>query len=134
MCILQWFFSGLHRGCGGWHEDPVCPLCRAVLPAVPLSAPRNIDSCPFTPNRLADEIIQQYLNELASVPALPDQDGSTIDQNTAKGKGKGKSFPHLKKGRVAQPEDEVVAWREGGSARRDWLERERCILFVSTLR
>ncbi|PSR75472.1 hypothetical protein PHLCEN_2v9109, partial [Hermanssonia centrifuga] len=63
---------------------------------------------------LADEIIQQYLNELASVPALPDEDGSTIDQNTSKGKGKGKSLP----------EDEVMSWREGGSARRDWLERE----------
>ncbi|PSS36943.1 hypothetical protein PHLCEN_2v1219 [Hermanssonia centrifuga] len=110
MCILQWFFSGLHRGCGGWHEDPMCPLCRAVLPV-----PGNIESCPFTPNRLADEIIQQYLNELASVPALPDEDGSIIDQNTSKGKGKGKSLP----------EYEIVPWREGGSARRDWLERER---------
>ncbi|KAF9218181.1 hypothetical protein BS17DRAFT_722083, partial [Gyrodon lividus] len=96
-CILKWFFSRLHRGCGGWHEAVDCPMCRSPLPYTPDQTPRPDFSFPFTPNRTADIAIRGSINsifhDLASV--------------TVTGL------------------NPLSDWNEDGHIRQEWFKRER---------
>lgn len=98
-CILKWFFSRMHKGCGGWHEAVDCPLCRSPLPHTPDRTPRSNSSFPFTPNRIAEIAIRGLMNtishELASASVLA-------------------SHP-------------LSDWSEGGHGKQEWSKRERCV-------
>lgn len=98
-CILKWFFSRLHKGCGGWHEAVDCPLCRSALPHTPERTPRSTSCFPFTPNRTAETAIRGLINtishELTSTSTLA-------------------SHP-------------LSDWEEGGYSKREWSKRERCV-------
>ncbi|GBE86659.1 hypothetical protein BKA93DRAFT_769336 [Sparassis latifolia] len=107
VCILKWFFSHLHYECGSWHEILECPLCRTSLP-MPRDGLRSIFSCPFSPNRMADKLLTDFVDVLhKSGPAV------------------GTSASAKKKQKAAETGDPTAAWHEGGSARAEWEERER---------
>lgn len=99
-CILKWFFSRLHKGCGGWHEAVDCPLCRTALPHTPERTPRSASCFPFTPNRTADIAIRGLINtishELASASAV-----------------------------ASSP---LSDWNEDGHSKQEWSRRERYVI------
>ncbi|KAI6042054.1 hypothetical protein EDC04DRAFT_2564826, partial [Pisolithus marmoratus] len=96
-CILKWYFSRLHRGCGDWHDMVQCPICRCTL-ATPDSQPRTQYTFPFIPNRTLDSAIQGLIKSLAG-----DLD---IKCSTS-------------------ASDALSTWSEGGHARQDWSKRDR---------
>ncbi|KIY53356.1 hypothetical protein FISHEDRAFT_19104, partial [Fistulina hepatica ATCC 64428] len=55
-CLLKWFFSRLHKGCGNWHESVDCPICRQMVVITPDRVPRMDITFPFVPNRLGDTV------------------------------------------------------------------------------
>jgi len=96
-CILKWFFSRLHKGCGGWHEAVDCPLCRSALPHTPERTPRSTSCFPFTPNRTADFAIRGLINTISHELV----GASTVDSNP------------------------LSDWNEGGHSKQEWSKRER---------
>ncbi|KAF9240698.1 hypothetical protein BU15DRAFT_45688 [Melanogaster broomeanus] len=96
-CILKWFFSRLHRGCGGWHEAVDCPLCRSALPYTPDKTPRAEFSFPFTPNRTADIAIRGLINTIFHDPESV----------------------------AAAVPNPLSDWSEDGHTRQEWFKRER---------
>ncbi|KIJ65615.1 hypothetical protein HYDPIDRAFT_130946 [Hydnomerulius pinastri MD-312] len=95
-CILKWFFSRLHRGCGGWHESVDCPMCRSTLPYTPDQTPRPDFSFPFIPNRSADMAVQGLIKSMS-------QDLANVTAATSN-----------------LPTD----WNEDGHAKQEWSKRE----------
>lgn len=98
-CILKWFFSRLHKGCGGWHEAVDCPLCRTALPHTPERTPRYNSSFPFTPNRTADTAIRGMINAIAHELDA----ASSVVPNS------------------------LFEWHEDGLAKQEWSKRERYV-------
>ncbi|TCD69640.1 hypothetical protein EIP91_006865 [Steccherinum ochraceum] len=113
VCIAGWFFSKFHNECRGWHAQVECPLCRAGIRTPNTSvSPRTADSCPFSPNHVAEAALQLIVDSLASRFAR--------EQPVVSGKGKRK--------RAAMDVDEsdpAFEWRDGGTAREEWLVRSR---------
>jgi hypothetical protein len=107
LCILRWFFSRIHKPCGGWHESVDCPICRSLLVITPDRPPRSTVTFPFTPNRTVDKLLQDLIAKLAR-PPLPDKNivKSEFDPTST----------------LITPLD---AWREGGNIKADWLRRDR---------
>ncbi|KAF8555988.1 hypothetical protein OG21DRAFT_1409967 [Imleria badia] len=95
-CILKWFFSRLHKGCGGWHEAVDCPLCRSALPHTPERTPRSTSCFPFTPNRTADMAIRGLINTISHELT----DASTL---------------------ASSP---LSDWNEDGHSKQEWSKRE----------
>ncbi|KAI0792178.1 hypothetical protein C8Q75DRAFT_754723 [Abortiporus biennis] len=108
-CILRWFFTHLHGECGDWHVVLECPLCRTKLPVTQNEIPRSIITCPFSLNRLADNVLQGHVNLLTAQVEE--------DQSKTKPKGRG-SKKH------AQDTD-ILGWCTGGKHRLEWEERDR---------
>ncbi|KAI0954824.1 hypothetical protein AcW1_006599 [Taiwanofungus camphoratus] len=108
ICILKWFFSHLHYECGGWHEVLECPLCRSSLPFPQDNVPRQLYTCPFTPNRLGDKMLTDLVDSM--------RDSGPEIAGSSKGK---------KKQKAVGGSSVTAAWCEGGSARLEWQGRER---------
>ncbi|KAM5532792.1 hypothetical protein V8D89_013511 [Ganoderma adspersum] len=99
LCLLQWCFAAVHRGCGYWHESLECPLCRAELPCTPDTTPRQMCTFPFVPSRLADSTIKMLLGVL-KVAVDTDASGSS------------------------RVDERVTAWGQNGNAKVEWETRE----------
>ncbi|CCM00586.1 uncharacterized protein FIBRA_02622 [Fibroporia radiculosa] len=110
LCIMKWFFSHIHEDCGSWHDVLECPLCRAVLPTPTPDPPRRAETCPFTPNRLADKVITDLIDGLRTTGR------ETISASESKGKSKAKAGDSTL---------DSAVWNEGGSAQMEWQERDR---------
>lgn len=116
LCLLQWYFSCLH-GCGGWHEQVECPICRSPSQIAHGLLPRSIFSCPFIPNRLVGNQIDDSVAKLSAMGAL----ASRAMNITIGGSNK-------KKRKVSEIEEEkispiVMDWAENGSSKQDWTKR-----------
>lgn len=98
-CILKWFFSRLHKGCGGWHDAVDCPLCRSALPHTPERTPRSSSSFPFIPNRTADIAIRGLMNTISHEL----DNASTAASNS------------------------LSDWDEDGHSKQEWSKRERYV-------
>lgn len=123
MCLLKWFFTHFHRACGQWHEQLECPLCRAPLPKTPAYVPRPQSTCPFTPNRLADDVIHSFVRLLEKTLQSPHEQLSA--PRKSKGKDKEKNAAPAPEPPILYDEDEEMAgWRRGGSLRADWDDRD----------
>ncbi|EMD39131.1 hypothetical protein CERSUDRAFT_104393 [Gelatoporia subvermispora B] len=107
LCILQYYLGKFHDDCCKFHQPMDCPKCRTVLPWPNAHHKRASCSCPFTPNRLADGVIEQHVEVLtASAQEL---------HNIAKANKKG--------GRLVIPDTPIVDWREKGRAKIAWKAR-----------
>ncbi|OBZ74042.1 hypothetical protein A0H81_06165 [Grifola frondosa] len=107
LCILKWMFSHVHRDCGYWHEALECPLCRTRLPFAAEQIPRSRFTCPLTANRLADKIVNDLIKVLREEPKVA-------------------SSSEGKKDKTALEDDGMIAtWRDGGTSRREWEQRDR---------
>lgn len=125
ICILKWYFTHLHRSCGSWHDILECPLCRAPLPEVLPDTPRSASSCPFAPNRLADEALSVLLEQLQNILQPTEEAVAESSPSKGKGKQKGKS--------TSSPlspvlEEEVLNWTKGGSSWVEWTNRDRHVV------
>ncbi len=114
ICLLKWCFTALHRGCGYWHDDLQCPLCRAELPYTSDRTPRSRFSFPFTPNRLADSSIKALVALVRD--AQPEH--STLSGARARSDAIGTS-------EVTQHDEMLISWRRAGAAYLDWEQRDR---------
>ncbi|KAF8892147.1 hypothetical protein BD779DRAFT_1511128 [Infundibulicybe gibba] len=115
ICILKWFFSRLHRACGGWHEAVDCPICRSLLDITPDRTPRQETTFPFVPNRIAAAVCESLIEKLG---ALSDRTGSERDIPCGRKNGKSKKDDEVE-------EQDFNIWRDGGSAKTEWLKRDR---------
>jgi hypothetical protein len=124
LCILKWFFSRLHKACGGWHESVDCPIwsflslplqpqlipafpsiSRSLLIITPDHSPRLDITFPFTPNRTVDALVRDLIGKLADSPSSDDitAGGTTGAKKT---------------------EDTMAEWRTGGTTRTEWFRRD----------
>ena len=106
LCLLQWCFAAVHRGCGYWHESLECPLCRAGLPCTPDTIPRQMCTFPFIPCRLADSTIKMLLGILRDAAGI---DASARNACTSSG---------------SMVDGRVVAWGPNGNAKVEWDARD----------
>ncbi|KAF8637659.1 hypothetical protein AX17_002727 [Amanita inopinata Kibby_2008] len=128
LCILKWFFSRLHRACGGWHEAVDCPICRTHLILTPDRTPRTSLTFPFVPNRIASSILESLIEKLAHPPIASiikkeDTDGSWVSES-----GQTCTADCIRAPLKVKEEDgamDVVSWREGGCLRAEWLKKDR---------
>ncbi|KAI0078692.1 hypothetical protein K474DRAFT_1696910 [Panus rudis PR-1116 ss-1] len=130
MCILRWFFSQLHRPCGSWHDSLECPLCRAMMPYIPDDVPRTILSCPFAPNRLAEDVLQEMILELARLTDIPGDNHD--EQGSVPGGGHDNKRGEVKGGTPADDiaaaiaaSDSLSSWKRDGTAKVEWEARCR---------
>lgn len=129
ICILKWFFSRLHRVCGGWHEAVDCPICRSVLILTPDRVPRSNMTFPFVPNRVAAAVVESLIERLAisSLPVMKREYSEALRISESDKEGR------TRKKEVAKFEDcdcssevDLDVWKEGGTMRAEWLKRDRC--------
>lgn len=114
ICILKWAFAALHRACGHWHEALECPLCRAPLPIISRSNPRNVYTFPFIPDRLGDTVIKSHLavlQDAADFKAKSNTTNSDASRNGVRWHG--------------EVDEQVLAWGLGKASRIQWEQRER---------
>jgi hypothetical protein len=132
LCILKWFFSRLHRACGGWHESVDCPICRSLLVITPDRTPRLEITFPFVPNRTATSVVESLIEKLADSPLdtvvvkREDSEGvwaseSKEEWNAGCSRKKSKS----KEEQEIKVNADVAGWREGGAMRAEWLKKDR---------
>jgi len=110
LCILKWFFSRLHKACGGWHQSVDCPICRSLLIITPDHSPRSDITFPFTPNRTVDAVVRDLVGKLADFPSF-----DTVASKATK------------EGKKTEEDQEMLAmaeWRIGGTTRAEWLRRD----------
>ncbi|KAH9479427.1 Tripartite motif-containing protein 5 [Psilocybe cubensis] len=135
LCILKWFFSRLHRVCGLWHESVDCPICRSVLTPTPERIPRLQSTFPFVPNRVTASVVESLVEKLINPPLYSqanvkkEEIESTWGSQSRKHRGRGcvrKREPSEEKDseKVSDTLD-VIAWREGGHLRTEWLKKDR---------
>jgi hypothetical protein len=137
LCILKWFFSRLHRACGGWHESVDCPICRSLLIITPELTPESTSRLPFTfpfvPNRVTASVIESLVEKLAKPPlcsqAKIKREGSegTWGSQSRKDRSRGctrKREASEETEKVSETSD-ISAWREGGYMRAEWLKKDR---------
>lgn len=142
LCILKWFFSRLHRPCGGWHESVDCPICRSLLIITPETTPRLLLTFPFVPNRVTASVIESLIEKLVKPPLCSqakikreETDGTWASQSR-KNRGRG----CIRKREASEEKEEenvsdvpdVAAWREGGLMRAEWLKKDRQVHSPST--
>ena len=125
ICILRWFFSRLHRACGGWHEAVDCPICRSVLILTPDRVPRSNVTFPFVPNRVAAAVVESLIERLAtsSLPVVKRECSEALRISESDKQGR------KRKKEVAKLEDSDVDlddWKKEGTMRAEWLKRDRC--------
>jgi hypothetical protein len=137
LCILKWFFSRLHRACGGWHESVDCPICRSLLIITPEHTPRLQLTFPFVPNRVAASVIDALVDKLVTPPLnaqakikREDSDSTWSAQAKKKERGKGcvrKREPSEEKEalNISDMPDISASWKEGGLMRTEWLKKDR---------
>ncbi|KAI1796774.1 hypothetical protein LXA43DRAFT_879351 [Ganoderma leucocontextum] len=106
LCLLQWCFAAVHRGCGYWHESLECPLCRAELPCTPDTTPRQMCTFPFVPCRIADATIKMLLGVLKDAA---DTDAGGRDACI---------------GSSSKLDERVAAWGQNGNAKVEWEARD----------
>ncbi|TDL23955.1 hypothetical protein BD410DRAFT_130050 [Rickenella mellea] len=106
LCTARWFFSRLHKGCGGWHESVDCPMCRALLILTPDTTPRSTITVPFAPNRMADVVLCELVRKLGSREPRKTGEGDVAEK-------------------ITEPPAGLDAWANGGTLQLDWLERDR---------
>ncbi|OCH96263.1 hypothetical protein OBBRIDRAFT_787338 [Obba rivulosa] len=111
LCILALFFGKFHEECKSFHKELDCPMCRAALPYPKLHKSRADCACPFTPNRLADEVIQELVD---TVTASAQELYNISRANKANKHG----------GTLAIPESPIADWREKGRAKIAWKARQ----------
>ncbi|KAL0577907.1 hypothetical protein V5O48_004071 [Marasmius crinis-equi] len=136
LCILKWFFSRLHKQCGGWHESVDCPICRSLLVITPDRTPRLDVTFPFVPNRIAATICESLIEKLAQTPSgctltVKREDSEGIwgsEWNMECTRKKGES----KKEEDASEESNLSHWRQGGSLRLEWMKKDRYASLVYT--
>ncbi|KAJ8079509.1 hypothetical protein AAF712_007846 [Marasmius tenuissimus] len=129
LCILKWFFSRLHRQCGGWHESVDCPICRSLLVITPDRTPRLDVTFPFVPNRIAATICESLIEKLGQAPAgcafmVKREDSEGIwgsDMNMECSRKRGES----KKEEDANEASNLSHWCQGGSLRSEWVKKDR---------
>lgn len=126
ICILKWFFSRLHRVCGGWHEAVDCPICRSVLMITPDRVPRSPITFPFVPNRVATAVVESLVDKLASsLPVVKQEDPEALRISDSDKEGRKRKREVAKLEDLdCSPEVDLDAWREGGSMRAEWLKRD----------
>lgn len=135
LCILKWFFSRLHRACGGWHESVDCPICRSLLIITPEGAVRAFVTFPFVPNRVAAATIEALVEKLLELPLCSqakikkeETEGLWASQSR---KDRGSECARKEEqSDVKEPDKvsdalDVTVWREGGHMRAEWLKRDR---------
>lgn len=125
ICILRWFFSRLHRACGGWHEAVDCPICRSVLILTPDRVPRSNMTFPFVPNRVAAAVVESLIERLAtsSLPVVKRECSEALRISEFDKQGR------KRKKEVAKLEDSDIDlddWKKEGTMRAEWLKRDRC--------
>ncbi|XP_006461828.1 hypothetical protein AGABI2DRAFT_70745 [Agaricus bisporus var. bisporus H97] len=127
ICILKWFFSRLHRVCGGWHEAVDCPICRSVLMITPDRVPRSGITFPFVPNRVASAVIESLIDKLAgsSLPVVKQEDPEALRISDAdkEGRKQKRGGPKVEDGSLSSEAD-LDGWRQGGASRNEWLKRD----------
>lgn len=131
ICILKWFFSRLHRVCGGWHEAVDCPICRSALVITPDRVPRPVTTFPFVPNRVATAVVESLVEKLAQSslpPAVKQEDSEAlrISDSDKEGRKRKREAPKVEDDNCS-PEADLDAWKEGGSLRTEWLKRDRYV-------
>ncbi len=127
ICILQWCFAAVHRGCGYWHDSLECPLCRAELPYTSDHVPRSLFSFPFTPNRLADSTIKALVELIRSADPQPGSSSAGSGSGVCTLVGRTDTT-------TASCEDEkLLLWRGTGAAYVDWEERDKSVILHSGL-
>lgn len=122
LCLIRWFFSSLH-GCGCWHDLVSCPLCRsqAVDPAP--DPPRQNALCPFIPNRLVDNVVNNMVEKLKSVVENTAVGDERHDTDHIHERSKAKNAP------LALP-SELSEWGKCGQKRSDWAEKAACVVLL----
>ncbi|KAF9497179.1 hypothetical protein BDN71DRAFT_644096 [Pleurotus eryngii] len=125
LCIIKWFFSRLHRACGGWHESVDCPICRSLLVITPEHTPRLDVTFPFVPNRTADSVVKSLVEKVSHMD--PSGSGSVI--KTEERELSWGAASHSKKAQTKEEDDSdadsgISAWRQGLSYV-EWLKRDR---------
>ncbi|ESK97800.1 ring finger domain-containing protein [Moniliophthora roreri MCA 2997] len=128
LCIIKWFFSRLHRQCGGWHESVDCPICRSLLVITPERAPRLDVTFPFVPNRLAATLCESLIEKLGQSPS-----GCSMTVKREDSEGVWSLERSRKKGQTKKEESEdedeesskLVEWRPGGDLRIEWQKRDK---------
>lgn len=132
ICVLKWFFSRLHRVCGGWHEAVDCPICRSILIITPDRVPRLGTTFPFVLNRVATAAIESLVDKLAgsSLPVVKQEDREAlrISDSDKEGRKRKRDGPKIEDGSLSSEAD-LDGWREGGPLRNEWLKRDRCAQF-----
>ncbi|KAF9482572.1 hypothetical protein BDN70DRAFT_874943 [Pholiota conissans] len=136
LCILKWFFSRLHRACGGWHESVDCPICRSLLVITPESTPRLPFTFPFVPNRVTASVVESMVEKLVKPPlcsqAKIKREGSESTWASQSRKDRGQECVRKRElSGGTDPEgdgsetSDISAWREGGHMRAEWLKKNR---------
>jgi len=116
ICILRWFFSKAHQACGGWHEYVACPICRSQLIVTPERIPRHDITFPFVPNRTVDTVVKDLVGKLEVTSS-----GLKREAGSSSGKGRMK----VKKEEGEGASTALDSWKTGGTARKDWIKREK---------
>ncbi|KAH6915920.1 hypothetical protein BKA70DRAFT_1418837 [Coprinopsis sp. MPI-PUGE-AT-0042] len=133
ICILKWFFSRLHPPCGSWHEAVDCPICRARFVYTPDAPPREADTFPFVPNRLATTVITAFIEKIGSHPVNTamhvKKEEEEVMVSGSKRAGGRKCSRKTKEEEMEEDEkprtSAIDAWKEGGALRTEWLRKER---------
>lgn len=142
LCILKWFFSRLHRPCGGWHESVDCPICRSLLIITPELTPRLPFTFPFVPNRVTASAIESLVEKLVNPPLCSqakvkkEESEGTWASQSSKDRGRG----CVRKREPSEEQEtektcdasDVSLWREGGHLRAEWLKKDRQVHSPST--
>ncbi|KAJ3533479.1 hypothetical protein NMY22_g7318 [Coprinellus aureogranulatus] len=129
LCILKWFCSRLH-GCGAWHEQVYCPMCRAEV-----HTPDRRATFPFIPNRLATTTIAALTEKLCARPPSTamlvkreeSEEVFVSGSKAARGRSCSRASQQAKTEEDSPIPDttDVDGWREGGILRTEWLKKDR---------
>lgn len=134
ICILKWFFSRLHPPCGSWHEAVDCPICRTRFVLTPDSPPREPDTFPFVPNRLATTVITAFIEKIGSHPVntathVKKEEEEEVQISGSKRPSGRKCSRKTKEEEMEEEEkprtSAIDAWKEGGALRTEWLKKQR---------
>jgi hypothetical protein len=86
-----------------------------------------MDSCPFAPNRYAEEVISAHVRSLAEI--MESNASTSPPLSPVKGKGKARAKKETKASTIEpiflDGGEEAVGWRRDGATRIEWQTRER---------
>ncbi|KAA1469028.1 hypothetical protein DENSPDRAFT_834553 [Dentipellis sp. KUC8613] len=118
LCLAKWSFSLLHE-CGAWHDSIHCPFCRAPVVSSNTHARRTASSCPFLPNRIVANVVEDLVGKLNAIAksATPAAESSTP---VGKKRKRVKSEP-----KETQLPTSLADWADNGLRRKDWLSRNK---------